>query len=200
MLEGGLGEVEAIDDGHARHRLPDGSVRADRRDRRRRQPRGQPDASSRPSSATRATGRTRCSGRVVEAGRLGRKSDGGCYDYGPDGARGAPWPASSRAGRRTRGASARRGPDRGPDPGRDRERGGVGGRRWRRLARGDRHGHAPGDELAGGPAGLGRADRPGSVVHTLDALHASVPDGRYRGTPLLRVLAERGGLFFNARS
>jgi len=31
---------------------------------------------------------------------------------------------------------------------------------------------------------------------TLDALHAVVPDGRYRVVPLLRSLAERDGSFF----
>jgi 3-hydroxybutyryl-CoA dehydrogenase len=39
-----------------------------------------------------------------------------------------------------------------------------------------------------------------SVVHTLDALHAAVPDGRYRAAPLLRSLAESGGSFFATRS
>ena len=34
------------------------------------------------------------------------------------------------------------------------------------------------------------------VVHSLDALHATVPDGRYRVTPLLRVLADGGRSFF----
>ncbi len=34
------------------------------------------------------------------------------------------------------------------------------------------------------------------VLHTLDALNAAVPDGRYRVVPLLRQLAERGGSFF----
>jgi hypothetical protein len=37
------------------------------------------------------------------------------------------------------------------------------------------------------------------VVHTLAALHAAVPDGRYRTTPLLRSLAESGGSFFTTR-
>ncbi|HYN63717.1 MAG TPA: 3-hydroxyacyl-CoA dehydrogenase family protein, partial [Candidatus Limnocylindrales bacterium] len=36
------------------------------------------------------------------------------------------------------------------------------------------------------------------VIHTLDALHAMVPDGRYRVVPLLRLVAERRGTFFNA--
>jgi len=38
------------------------------------------------------------------------------------------------------------------------------------------------------------------VVGTLDALHAAVPDGRYRVTPLLRSLAEREGSFFESRA
>jgi 3-hydroxybutyryl-CoA dehydrogenase len=36
------------------------------------------------------------------------------------------------------------------------------------------------------------------VVHTLDALHAAVPDGRYRVMPMLRALAESGGSFFSS--
>ena len=39
-----------------------------------------------------------------------------------------------------------------------------------------------------------------SIVHTLDALHAVVPDGRYRVTPLLRLIAERGGSFLSAHA
>ena len=38
------------------------------------------------------------------------------------------------------------------------------------------------------------------VVHSLDALHSAVPDGRYRTVPLVRALAERGGSFFAHRS
>ena len=38
-----------------------------------------------------------------------------------------------------------------------------------------------------------------SVVHTLDTLHASVPDGRYRVVPLLRAIAVDNGSFFAAR-
>ena len=34
------------------------------------------------------------------------------------------------------------------------------------------------------------------VVNALDGLHAAMPDGRYRVTPLLRSLAEHGGSFF----
>ena len=37
------------------------------------------------------------------------------------------------------------------------------------------------------------------VVNTLDALHASEPDGRYRVVPLLRSIGAAGGSFFPAR-
>ena len=46
-----------------------------------------------------------------------------------------------------------------------------------------------------GPLAWGERIGLSSVVHTLDALHAVVPDGRYRVTPLLRLIAERGGSF-----
>ena len=47
-----------------------------------------------------------------------------------------------------------------------------------------------------GPIAWGERIGLASVVHTLDALHAAVPDGRYRVTPLLRALAMTGGSFF----
>jgi 3-hydroxybutyryl-CoA dehydrogenase len=50
-----------------------------------------------------------------------------------------------------------------------------------------------------GPLAWGERIGLASVVHTLDALHAAVPDGRYRTVPLLRALAESGGSFFPAR-
>ena len=46
-----------------------------------------------------------------------------------------------------------------------------------------------------GPLAWGERIGLPSVVHTLDALHAAVPDGRYRVVPLLRSLAD-GGSFF----
>ena len=39
-----------------------------------------------------------------------------------------------------------------------------------------------------------------SIVGTLDALHAVVPDGRYRVEPLLRATADRGGSLLETRS
>jgi 3-hydroxybutyryl-CoA dehydrogenase len=50
-----------------------------------------------------------------------------------------------------------------------------------------------------GPLAWGERIGLSSVVHTLDALHATVPDGRYRAVPLLRALADSGGSFFAAR-
>ena len=50
-----------------------------------------------------------------------------------------------------------------------------------------------------GPLAWGERIGLASVVHTLDALHAAVPDGRYRTVPVLRSLAESGGSFFASR-
>ena len=49
-----------------------------------------------------------------------------------------------------------------------------------------------------GPLAWGERIGLASVVHTLDTLHASVPDGRYRVVPLLRTLAADSGSFFPA--
>jgi 3-hydroxybutyryl-CoA dehydrogenase len=51
-----------------------------------------------------------------------------------------------------------------------------------------------------GPIAWGERIGLASVVHTLDALHAAVPDGRYRVSPLLRALAMTGGSFFGESS
>ncbi|MGI8829901.1 MAG: 3-hydroxyacyl-CoA dehydrogenase family protein, partial [Candidatus Limnocylindria bacterium] len=51
-----------------------------------------------------------------------------------------------------------------------------------------------------GPLAWGERIGLASVVHSLDALHASVPDGRYRVSPLLRALADSGASFFSARA
>jgi 3-hydroxybutyryl-CoA dehydrogenase len=51
-----------------------------------------------------------------------------------------------------------------------------------------------------GPLAWGERIGLPSVIHTLDALHASVPDGRYRATPLLRALADDGRSFFPAQA
>ena len=130
--------------------------------------------------------------RVVDAGRLGRKAGGGYYDYAADGARGAPWPPLIRqtllppldapqiearvlacvvneaASAVADGVAAPDAIDTGM-----------------RLA----------SNWPEGPLAWGERIGLMSVVSTLDALHAVVPDGRYRVEPLLRALADRGGSF-----
>lgn len=138
--------------------------------------------------------------RVVDAGRLGRKTSAGYYDYATDGARGTAWSALLPR------------PDGVP-----------------RLARIDAaqiearilativneaasavaDGVAPpqaidtamrlGSNWPEGPLAWGERIGLASVVNTLEALHAAVPDGRYRVTPLLRSLAASDGSFFASR-
>jgi 3-hydroxybutyryl-CoA dehydrogenase len=137
---------------------------------------------------------------LVDAGRLGRKTGGGCYDYAADGTRGQPW---AGFGRRAAG----------PPPGRlDGAR--VEARILAALVNEAASAVADGVALPeaidtamrlgtnwpDGPLAWGERIGLASVVHTLDALHAMVPDGRYRATPLLRSLADDGGSFFSAGS
>ncbi|MGQ0607519.1 MAG: 3-hydroxyacyl-CoA dehydrogenase NAD-binding domain-containing protein [Chloroflexota bacterium] len=135
--------------------------------------------------------------RMVDAGRLGRKKGAGYYDYEADGTRGAPWPAAVP---RTRGSSAL--------PHLDATQ-----IEARILAAIVNEAAAAAADGVGSPEAIDTAmrlatnwpdgplawgERIGltSVVRSLDALHASVPDGRYRVTPLLRYLADGGASFF----
>ncbi len=133
--------------------------------------------------------------RVVDAGRLGRKSGGGYYDYGTDGARGAPWAALAWTGllppldapqieARVLACIVNEAASAVAD--------GVGTPdaidTAMRLA----------SNWPEGPLAWGERIGLPSVVHTLDALHTVVPDGRYRVEPLLRAFAD-GGSFFEAR-
>jgi 3-hydroxybutyryl-CoA dehydrogenase len=134
--------------------------------------------------------------RAVDAGRLGRKSGGGYYDYGTDGARGAPWSPLVRR--------ASLPPLDGPQ---------IEARVLacivNEAASAVADGVAEPDavdtamRLASnwpeGPLAWGERIGLPSIVHTLDALHAVVPDGRYRVEPLLRALADRGGSFAESR-
>ena len=134
--------------------------------------------------------------RIVDAGRLGRKTGAGYYDYVADGARGAAWSALDRQH------------DAGPrlppiEPAQIEAR--VLAAIVNEAASAVSDGVATPDAIdtamrlaANWPEGpLAWGERLGlsSIVHTLDALHAVVPDGRYRVTPLLRLVAERGGTF-----
>jgi 3-hydroxybutyryl-CoA dehydrogenase len=132
---------------------------------------------------------------LVDAGRLGRKSGGGFYDYDADGAASA-WPGLRR---RSDGPAL---------PVLDEQQ--VAARILAAIV--NEAASAVADGVAS-PEAIDTAMRLGTgypsgplewgeriglshVVHTLDALHAATPDGRYRVVPLLRTLAEGGGSFF----
>jgi 3-hydroxybutyryl-CoA dehydrogenase len=135
---------------------------------------------------------------LVEAGRLGRKANGGCYDWSPDGTRGAPWDGLER---RAAGPSVAR-----LDSAQIEAR--ILATIVNEAASAVADGVASPDAIdtamrlgtnwPDGPLAWGERIGLASVVHTLDALHASVPDGRYRTIPLLRAVAEEDRSFFGA--
>ena len=137
---------------------------------------------------------------LVEAGRLGRKTNGGCYDYGADGTRGAPWPGLARR------AHAPHQPQLEPAQIEARILATVVNEAASAVGDGVATPEAVdtamrlGTNWPDGPLAWGERIGLAPVIHTLDALHAAVPDGRYRAVPLLRVLAERGGSFFDAQA
>jgi 3-hydroxybutyryl-CoA dehydrogenase len=134
---------------------------------------------------------------LVDAGRLGRKARAGFYEYGTDGKRGAVWPGVERrpAGPRVDRLSEQL----------------IEARVLATIV--NEAASAVADAVAepeaidtamrlgtnypSGPLAWGERIGLDHVIHTLDALHAQVPDGRYRAVPLLRQLAERGGSFFS---
>jgi 3-hydroxybutyryl-CoA dehydrogenase len=136
---------------------------------------------------------------LVEAGRLGRKANGGCYDWSADGTRGAPWEGLER---RAEGPA-------GPRLDSAQVEARILATIVNEAASAVADGVASPDAIdtamrlgtnwPDGPLAWGERIGLGPVVHTLDALHASVPDGRYRSIPLLRVLADEGGSFFGPR-
>jgi 3-hydroxybutyryl-CoA dehydrogenase len=136
--------------------------------------------------------------RLVDAGRLGRKSGGGFYDYGVDGARGGPWAGVARrpAGPRPRQLDAAEIADRVLAT--------IVNEAASALAEGVAEPDAIdtamrlGTNYPAGPLEWGERLGLAHVVSVLDGLHAAVPDGRYRVVPLLRELAERSGSFFEA--
>ena len=136
---------------------------------------------------------------LVESGRLGRKTNGGCYDYSTDGDRGAPWSGLARRAD-------------GPQPARlqpaqieARILAAIVNEAASAVADGVATPDAVdtamrlGTNWPDGPLAWGERIGLASVVHTLDALHAAEPDGRYRTVPLLRSLSEAGGSFFSSR-
>ena len=133
--------------------------------------------------------------RPVDAGRLGRKSGAGFYDYGADGARGAVWGVLRRDARVPELEPAQ-----------------IQARILASIV--NEAASAVADEVAAseaidtamrlatnwpdGPLAWGQRLGLPSVVQTLDALHATEPDGRYRVVPSLRLLADSGGAFLAA--
>jgi len=132
---------------------------------------------------------------LVDAGRLGRKANGGCYDWAADGTRGGAWAGFARP------ESALRAPTLEGAEIEARILAAVVNEAASAVADGVAAPEAIdtamrlGTNWPEGPLAWGERIGLGSVVHTLDALHASVPDGRYRVTPLLRAIAD-GGSFF----
>ncbi|HET9416640.1 MAG TPA: 3-hydroxyacyl-CoA dehydrogenase NAD-binding domain-containing protein [Candidatus Limnocylindria bacterium] len=135
--------------------------------------------------------------RVVDAGRLGRKTNAGYYDYDVDGTRGEPWSALTHR------------PEGSPllpaiEPAQIEAR--VLATIVNEAASAVADGVAAPEAIdtamrlasnwPEGPLAWGERIGLEPVVHTLDALHLAVPDGRYRVTPLLRSLALSGGSFF----
>ncbi len=135
---------------------------------------------------------------LVDAGRLGRKTGGGFYDYGADGDRGTSWPGIERRPRVPDGERLL------ADQIAARILATLVNEASSAVADGVASPHAVdtamrlGTNYPHGPLEWGERIGLDHVVHSLDALHAAVPDGRYRVTPLLRRLAERGGSFFEA--
>jgi 3-hydroxybutyryl-CoA dehydrogenase len=133
---------------------------------------------------------------LVSAGRLGRKTSGGFYDYAPDGSRGNAWSGlpTGSAAHGARGLTNAQ----------------IGDRLLAAIV--NEAASAVADNVAppesidvamrlganypSGPLEWGERIGLIELVRTLDTMWADAPDGRYRVVPLLRSLAEGGGSFF----
>lgn len=133
---------------------------------------------------------------VVEAGRLGRKTSAGFYDYEADGTRGAPW---ATLGERPAGPHQER---LNEEQISSRVVAALVNEAASAVAEGVATPQAIdtamrlGANYPSGPLEWGERIGLARVVKTLEGLHAAVPDGRYRVMPLLRSVAEHGGSFF----
>jgi 3-hydroxybutyryl-CoA dehydrogenase len=133
---------------------------------------------------------------LVASGRLGRKAGGGFYDYGTDGTRGEPWPGVAR---RPAGPRVARLPAEQIEA---RILATIVNEAASAVAEGVASPQAVdtamrlGTNYPSGPLEWGERIGLDHVIHTLDALHAAVPDGRYRVVPVLRTVAEQRASFF----
>jgi 3-hydroxybutyryl-CoA dehydrogenase len=133
---------------------------------------------------------------LVQAGRLGRKTNAGFYDYGTDGERGASWSGP---------AAAAESPNATPLPEEaitDRVMAAIVNEAASavedRTARPEAIDTAMrlGTNWPRGPLAWGEERDLDRAVATLDALADTAPDARYAVVPLLRSLAGSGGSFF----
>jgi 3-hydroxybutyryl-CoA dehydrogenase len=133
---------------------------------------------------------------VADAGRLGRKSGAGYYDYDANGERGAPWAVLVRPGRLPQLTAAQI---------EARVLAAIVNEAASAVADGVASPEAIdtamrlGTNWPDGPLAWGERIGLASVVSSLESLHASVPDGRYRVTPLLRAIAAGGSSFVARR-
>jgi 3-hydroxybutyryl-CoA dehydrogenase len=133
---------------------------------------------------------------LVDAGRLGAKTNAGFYDY-EDGRRTMPWPGVRRQSGPVLAGLTREGIE-------DRFVATIINEAASAVA--DAVGTAADVDVAmrlgmnypRGPLEWGEEIGLDLVVRQLEDLHADTPDGRYRVTPLLRDVAERGGSFFRS--
>jgi 3-hydroxybutyryl-CoA dehydrogenase len=136
---------------------------------------------------------------LVDAGRLGRKTGGGFYEYETDGQHSGVWPVLGRwpDGPRREALNAEQIAARVLAT--------IVNEAASAVAEGVASPQAIdiamrlGMNYPNGPLEWGERIGLEHVVRTLDQLHAAVPDGRYRVVPMLRSLAERRGSFFEGR-
>ncbi len=134
---------------------------------------------------------------LVQAGRLGRKTNAGFYDYGTDGERGGPWSGLAAAG-------AGSTPTLPEEAITDRVLAAIVNEAASAVEDGTAGPRAIdtamrlGTNWPTGPLAWGEERGLARAVEILDALAAAAPDARYAVVPLLRSLAGSGGSFFTA--
>jgi 3-hydroxybutyryl-CoA dehydrogenase len=131
---------------------------------------------------------------LVDAGRLGRKSGAGFYDWSTDGERGAPWSGLPAIATGPSALSGEAITDRVLATIVNEAASAV----EDRTARPEAIDTAMrlGTNWPRGPLAWGEERDLRAAVETLDALAATAPDARYGVVPLLRSLAGSGGSFF----